>query len=166
MVISEETRVAKLTIDGKRISVKEGVTVLEAARQSGIYIPTLCYHPSLTPYGGCRLCIVEIENLRGFPTSCTTPVAEGMVVRTNTPQLQELRRNVFELILAEHPQQCLTCPKNLRCELQEVSSRIGVKEITLPPIRKELPVYRIVLSSIVITIYVYSAGDVSVYVRR
>ncbi len=142
MVVSEETRVMNLTIDEQQVKANEGATVLEAARQAGIYIPTLCYHPSLTPYGACRLCIVEIENLRGFPTACTTPVTEGMVIKTNTPQLQELRRNIFELILAEHPRQCITCPKNLRCELQEVASHIGVEEVTLPPIHKELPVYQ------------------------
>ena len=142
MVVGEETRVMNLTIDEQQVKANEGATVLEAARQAGIYIPTLCYHPSLTPYGACRLCIVEIENLRGFPTACTTPVTEGMVIKTNTLQLQELRRNIFELILAEHPRQCITCPKNLRCELQEVASRIGVEEVTLPPIHKELPVYQ------------------------
>ena len=142
MVVGEEIKVISLTIDGQAVKAKEGATVLEAVRQAGIYIPTLCYHPSLTPYGACRLCIVEIENLRGFPTACTTPVAKDMVIRTNTPQLRELRRNIFELILAEHPQQCLTCPKNLRCELQELASRIGVEELTLPPIRKDLPVYQ------------------------
>src|SRR4030066_656440 len=131
MVVGEETKVITLTIDGQTVKAKEGATVLEAARQAGHYIPTLCSPPSLTPYGACRLCIVEIENLRGFPTSCTTPVTEGMVIRTNTPQLRELRRNIFELILVEHPKQCLTCPKNLRCELQEIASRIGVEEITL-----------------------------------
>jgi predicted molibdopterin-dependent oxidoreductase YjgC len=141
MIVGEETKIINLTIDGQPVEAKEGDTVLEAARQSSIYIPTLCYHPSLTPYGACRLCIVEIENLRGFPTACTTPVNNGMVVRTDTPQLRELRRNIFELILAEHPQQCITCPKNLRCELQELASRIGVEELTLPPIRKDLPVY-------------------------
>ncbi len=142
MIVGEETKVLNLTIDGQAVAAKEGATVLEAARQAGINIPTLCYHPSLTPYGACRLCIVEIENLRGFPTACTTPITKDMVVRTDTPQLRELRRNIFELILAEHPQKCLTCPKNLRCELQELASRIGVEQLTLPPIRKDLPVYQ------------------------
>jgi predicted molibdopterin-dependent oxidoreductase YjgC len=142
MVVGEETRVMNLTIDEQQVKAKEGATVLEAARQAGIYIPTLCYHPALTPYGACRLCIVEIENLRGFPTSCTTPVTEGMVVKTNTQQLQELRRNIFELILAEHPWQCLTCAKNLRCELQEVANRIGLQQLSIPPIRKEVPIYQ------------------------
>jgi len=92
-----------LTIDDKQVEAKQGMTVLEAAKEAGIYIPTLCYHPSLSPYGGCRLCVVEIEKMRGFPTSCTTPAGDGMVVKTNTPQLQEFRRGVLELILTEHP---------------------------------------------------------------
>jgi predicted molibdopterin-dependent oxidoreductase YjgC len=128
-----------LTIDGTRITAANGLTVLEVARQAGIYIPTLCYHPHLKPYGGCRLCIVEIEGMRGFPTSCTTPATDGMVVRTSTGQLQELRRGVFEFLIAEHPMACLTCPKNQRCELQDVASHIGLKELTLTPHYRNLP---------------------------
>jgi len=92
-----------LTIDGRAVSVPAGVTVLEAARKAGVYIPTLCHHEALDPYGGCRMCIVEIEGMRGFPTSCSTPVADRMVVKTSTTQIQELRRNIFELVLSEHP---------------------------------------------------------------
>jgi len=156
-----------LTIDGKQVKANEGMTVLEAAKEAGIYIPTLCYHPDLTPYGGCRLCIVEIENTPGFPISCTTPVGDGMVVKTNTPQIQELRRDILELILTEHPNLCLTCnrkercqpfdiclrsvavtercvvcPKNGRCELQEVTEYIGIEEVTLAYAYKELPIER------------------------
>ncbi len=131
-----------LTIDGVRVEVERGATALEAAQKAGIYIPTLCYHPDLTPFGACRLCIVEAENMRGFPPSCTTPATEGMVVRTSTPRVQELRRNVFELILSEHPWQCLTCPKNERCELQEVARHIGLEEVSLPPVYKNLLVDR------------------------
>jgi len=156
-----------LTIDGQQVKAKAGMTVLEAAREAGIYIPTLCYHPDLAPHGGCRLCMVEIEKMRGLPTSCTTPATDGMVVRTNTPQIQELRRNILELILTEHPNLCLTCdrkercqpfdiclrntavtercvlcPKNGQCELQEVADYIGIEEVTLPYAYKELPVHR------------------------
>ncbi len=126
MLVNLESKNINVTIDGQPIKAKQGATVLEASREAGIYIPTLCYHPSLTPYGGCRLCIVEIEGLRGFPTSCTTPITDGMVIKTNSPKLQELRRGIFELIIAEHPMQCITCAKNLRCELQEVASRYRV----------------------------------------
>jgi predicted molibdopterin-dependent oxidoreductase YjgC len=142
MVSSNENKMVGLIIDGKAVTVKEGSTVLEAARQAGIYIPSLCFHPSLTPYGACRLCIVEIDKIRGFPTSCTTPAVNNMVVRTNTEQLVELRKNIFELILAEHPQQCITCHKNLQCELQEVASHIGIENVNLKPIYKNLPVYQ------------------------
>jgi formate dehydrogenase beta subunit len=131
-----------LTIDGREVEVRKGATVLEAAQEAGIYIPTLCHHPDLPPYGACRLCIVEIEGMPGFPTACTTPTAEGMKVHTSTPQLQQLRRNIFELTLAEHPYQCLTCAKNLHCELQAVASYIGVEQVSLPAIRREVPVDR------------------------
>ena len=156
-----------LTIDGQKVKVSEGMTVYEAAKAAGIYIPTLCYHPYLTPYGACRLCVVEIDKMRGFPTSCTTPASDGMVVSSDTPQLQELRRDILELILTEHPYVCLTCerkqdckpyrasirkvgvttgcqfcPKNGRCELQEVANYIGIEEITLPYEYKELPIDR------------------------
>ena len=155
----------KLTIDGVNVVVEKGVTVLQAAQRAGTYIPTLCYHPNLQPYGGCRLCIVEIENMRGLPTSCTTPASEGMVVTTSTPKLQELRRSFLQLILTEHPNACLTChrrercgpydiclrhvavtercvscPNNKQCELQYLVDYIGLEEVTLPYRYKELPV--------------------------
>ena len=82
-------KMLNLTIDDKPVQVAEGKTVLEAAQAADIYIPTLCYHPALKPFGACRLCLVEIEKMRGLLTSCTTPAAEAMIVHTNTPQLQE-----------------------------------------------------------------------------
>jgi len=155
----------KLTIDGINVDVEKGTTVLQAAQSVGIYIPTLCYHPNLQPYGGCRLCIVEIENMRGLPTSCTTPATEGMVVTTSTEKIQELRRSFLQLILTEHPNACLTChrrercgpydiclrnvavtercvscPNNKQCELQYLVDYIGLKEVELPYRYKELPV--------------------------
>ncbi len=129
-----------LFIDGREVKAKEGRTVLEAAREAGIYIPSLCYHPDLSPFGACRLCIVEIEEMRGFPPSCTTPVADGMVVHTNTSKLQKLRRDILELTLTEHPYTCLTCEENLGCELQQVARYIGLKEVSLPGIHKEIPI--------------------------
>jgi formate dehydrogenase beta subunit len=154
-----------LSIDGREVSVEVGATVLDAAREAGIYIPTLCYHPDLKPFGACRLCIVEIEKMRGFPPACTTPATEGMVVQTNTEKLQELRRNILELVLTEHPPECLicwrrercdplqiclrtatvsercvVCPKNGQCELQQVVDYVGIKEITLPYTYKEVPI--------------------------
>jgi predicted molibdopterin-dependent oxidoreductase YjgC len=135
----DQKNTISLTIDGKIIEITRGITVLEAAKQAGVYIPTLCYHPHLKPYGGCRMCIVEIEGMRGFPISCTTPATDGMVVRTNTEQVQELRRGIFELMISEHPMACLTCPKNQRCELQAVAAHIGLKELALTPHYRNLP---------------------------
>ncbi len=156
----------KLTIDGKEVEVENGATVLHAAQRAGIYVPTLCYHPDLQPSGGCRLCIVEIENMRGLPTACTTPATDGMKVTTKSEQLQELRRAFLELALTEHPNACLTCqrrerckpndiclrevavtercvscPKNHQCELQNLVDYIGIgEELTLPYKYKNLPV--------------------------
>ena len=100
-----------LTIDGKDVSAEEGTTILLAAHAAGIDIPHLCSEPGtdLEPAGACRLCVVEIESVRGYPTSCTTPAAEGMVVSTDTDALTELRRNVLELMLSGHPSACLVC---------------------------------------------------------
>ncbi|MDI6642337.1 MAG: 2Fe-2S iron-sulfur cluster-binding protein, partial [Elusimicrobiota bacterium] len=131
-----------IDIDGKEFKVKKGVTVLEVAKQNNIYIPSLCYYPGLTPYGACRLCIVEINGFKGFPTACTTYVEDGMVVRTNTEKLKSLRKQVFELILSEHNKNCTTCIKNLRCELQTIAMYLGVEKLTLPYIDKNLAVYK------------------------
>ena len=131
-----------LTIDEREVKAKGRTTVLEAALEANIYIPTLCYHPDLTPFGACRLCIVEIEGMPGFPPACTTPATGGMVVHTNTSKLQQLRRNIMELILSEHPYSCLTCPQNLDCELQSVARYIGLEKMTLPYAREELPIDR------------------------
>jgi len=130
-----------LTINDTQIEAREGITVLETAKEAGIYIPTLCYHPNLAPYGGCRLCVVEIENMRGFPTACTTPASDGMVVKTNTEQLQEFRRGILELILSESRHVCLVCAADGRCELQEVAHYVGAKGLTLPYTFKEQPLY-------------------------
>ncbi|WP_051434627.1 sulfide/dihydroorotate dehydrogenase-like FAD/NAD-binding protein [Desulfonatronum lacustre] len=105
-----------LTIDGKPVAVEPGATVLDAARLAGVAVPTICDHKDLSPYGACRMCIVEIEGVRGFPTSCTTPAAEGMQVRTSTPELITLRKRTLELMLSGHPNSCLVCPHREACE--------------------------------------------------
>ncbi|MBN1368313.1 MAG: (2Fe-2S)-binding protein [Dehalococcoidales bacterium] len=122
----------KLTINGKHIEAVRGMTVLEAANSAGIYIPTLCADPDLEPYGSCRLCVVEIEGMRGLPTSCTTPVTEGMVVHTETPAVTAVRKMAVELLIADHPADCLTCTKNQNCELQKVANYLGIKELRFP----------------------------------
>lgn len=105
-----------LTIDGKHVKTCPGDKVLDAAHNAGIDIPTLCSHPELEPHGSCRLCVVEIEGVRGFPTSCTTPAAEGMVVKTTTPEVIELRKNILKLLLSGHTSPCLVCPHKEPCE--------------------------------------------------
>jgi predicted molibdopterin-dependent oxidoreductase YjgC len=155
----------KLTIDEKEVEAPAGSTVLEAARGAGIYIPTLCYHPDLSPYGSCRLCIVEIEKMRGIPTACTTPATSGMVVHTNTQALNKLRQGLLELILSDHPCECLqcdkrsackpedTCPRNIKdsarcslcpsnghCELQTVVDYTGIGEVKLPRLSREFTI--------------------------
>lgn len=106
----------KLTIDGKTVTARKGETVLDCALRHDISIPHLCTHSSLSPFGACRMCVVEIDGMRGYPTSCTTPATEAMVVRTNTKSLQDLRRNILALIMLEHPSACLVCGKRELCE--------------------------------------------------
>ena len=125
-----------LTIDGKKLTVPKGTTVLEAARSAGIYIPTLCYDPDLKPYGGCCLCVVEIEGMRGLPTSCTTPVTDGMVVHTETPLVNRSRRISMELIMANHHGDCLTCAKNQQCEIQKIARYLGIEQEHFDRLRK------------------------------
>ena len=129
-----------LTINGQEVKIKKGLTVLEAAQAAGIYIPTLCYDADLEPYGSCRLCVVEIENMRGLPTACTTPATDGMIVHTETPAVNDVRRTAIDLLIADHPLDCLTCPKNQRCDLQKVAAYLGITERRLPGVEKALPI--------------------------
>jgi len=126
-----------LTIDGRKVSATPGMTVLEAARGAGIYIPTLCYDEDLEPYGACRMCIVEIEGMRGLPTSCTTEARDGMVVHTDTEQVNDVRRTICQMLIADHPDSCLTCSSNQRCELQQVAAYLGVSEERFPKTERE-----------------------------
>ncbi|HOY03460.1 MAG TPA: molybdopterin-dependent oxidoreductase, partial [Zoogloea sp.] len=118
-----------LLIDGQPVCVPAGTSVMRAAGQSGCAIPKLCATDSLEPFGSCRLCLVEIDGRKGYPASCTTPVEPGMVVRTQTPKLAELRRNVMELYISDHPLDCLTCPTNGNCELQDMAGVVGLREV-------------------------------------
>jgi len=117
-----------LTIDGRQVTVREGATVLEAAREAGIYIPTLCYDERLEPYGACRMCVVEIDGVPGLPAACTTVARDGMVVRTESETVSRVRRTICEMLIADHPSDCLTCSSNQRCELQKVASYLGIRE--------------------------------------
>lgn len=118
----------KVKIDHKSIDVPEGTTVLDAARMLDIPIPTLCHHPKLTPFGGCRLCLVEIKGIPRPVTSCTTPVSDGMEVFTSTPLIEDLRKTVLELILSDHPNDCMVCEKAGDCTLQELAYFYGLRE--------------------------------------
>ena len=119
----------QLTIDGHPVSVPAGTSVMRAAAIAGINIPKLCATDSLEPFGSCRICLVEIEGHKGYPASCTTPVADGQQVRTQTPRLADLRRNVMELYISDHPLDCLTCGANGNCELQDTAGAVGLREV-------------------------------------
>ncbi len=118
-----------LTIDGQTVQVEQGATVLEAAKQAGIHIPTLCYLAGVNQIGACRVCVVEVQGARSLQTSCTTPASEGMVVKTNSPTVRNARKTVVELLLSDHPSDCLTCIRNQNCELQSLSHELGIREI-------------------------------------
>jgi len=118
----------ELIIDNRKISAEDGVTILDAARASDIEIPTLCHDPRLKPYGGCRLCIVEVK---GFPrpvTACTTPAANGMEITVHSDRLFKLRRTIVELLLSDHPNDCMVCSRAGDCTLQELAYFYGLRE--------------------------------------
>lgn len=118
-----------LSIDGKRVMVPEGTSVMRAAALYNINIPKLCATDSLEAFGSCRICLVQIEGRRGYPASCTTPVEEGMQVTTQNRQLAKLRKNVMELYISDHPLDCLTCPSNGDCELQDMAGVVGLRNV-------------------------------------
>ncbi len=118
-----------LTIDGRKVTVPAGTSVMRAAAENGINIPKLCATEMLDAFGSCRLCLVEIEGMKGYPASCTTPVAEGMQVTTQTGKLAQIRRGVMELYISDHPLDCLTCPANGHCELQDMAGAVGLREV-------------------------------------
>ena len=118
-----------LTIDGTRITVPAGTSLMHAAMDAGIAVPKLCATDSLDAFGSCRLCLVEIAGRPGTPASCTTPVAEGMMVSTQSDRLKKLRRGVMELYISDHPLDCLTCSANGDCELQDMAGAVGLREV-------------------------------------
>lgn len=117
-----------LTIDGRKVTVPAGMTVMQAADQVGIHIPRLCYHPQLSIEGACRVCVVEVDGQRNLVASCAFPVSDGMVVRTATPEIRNIRRDIVELILDNHPMDCQTCERDGNCELQRLAYAVGVRE--------------------------------------
>jgi predicted molibdopterin-dependent oxidoreductase YjgC len=118
-----------LTIDGIAVQGRRGATILETARLASIKIPTLCHLADLTPEGACRICVVQVEGQRALVASCTFPIAEGMVVHTHNADVLAARRLVLELMLANHPQDCFSCQRNLNCELQALAASCGLREV-------------------------------------
>ncbi len=163
--MSKTAQKMKIKMDGKLVEAEKGSTILQAAEQNGIYIPTLCTHKELTPFGACRMCVVEVDGMRGYPAACTTPVTEGMEVKTNSKAVQSARVDILQLILSEHPSSCLICgekddcrakqttvrkagvttgcrycPTDGQCELQDVAEYLGVKELVYPIKYRGIPV--------------------------
>jgi formate dehydrogenase major subunit len=127
-------QLVNLEIDGFQVTAPAGTSVLRAAASIGIDIPKLCATDSIEPFGSCRLCVVEVKGARGMPASCTTPVAEGMVVTTQNKKLADVRRGVMELYISDHPLDCLTCAANGDCELQDMAGAVGLREVRYNPL--------------------------------
>ncbi len=127
-----------LEIDGFKVTVPEGTSIMRAAATIGIDIPKLCATDSIEPFGSCRLCVVQIEGGRGMPASCTTPAAEGLKVVTQNQKLADVRRGVMELYISDHPLDCLTCSANGDCELQDMAGAVGLREVRYKPIETHL----------------------------
>jgi iron-only hydrogenase group A len=129
-----------VTINGREVSVEEGSTILEAAQKAGFHIPTLCHLKGLSPTGACRVCVVEVDGARNLVPSCAFPVRDGMVVRTHTPRVLEARTTIVQLLLANHPPECLTCVRNGDCELQSLAESLNIREIPYHGERRRAPV--------------------------
>ena len=125
----ETATTVSVTIDGKAVHVPAGTSLMRAAVDVGVMIPKLCATDSLDAFGSCRLCVVEVEGRRGYPASCTTPCEPGMKVTTQSQKLADLRRGVMELYISDHPLDCLTCPTNGNCELQDMAGVVGLREV-------------------------------------
>jgi formate dehydrogenase alpha subunit len=163
--MNKQSEMVTLNIDNQIVNASKGSTILQAAEQNHIYIPTLCAHQDLTPFGGCRMCLVEVEGMRGFPTACTTPVEEGMIIRTHTAQIRSERMEILQLILSEHTSSCLICEEkeeckqfmgtvrkagvttgcrycsnDRQCELQDVVEKMEIKQISYPIYYRGIPV--------------------------
>ena len=118
-----------LTIDGREVTVPLGTSVMRASAECGGSIPKLCASDNMAAFGSCRLCLIEVDGMKGTPASCTTPAAHGMVVHTQTPRLQKLRKGVMELYISDHPLDCLTCSANNDCELQDTAAQVGLRDV-------------------------------------
>ncbi|MBL43047.1 MAG: formate dehydrogenase subunit alpha [Rhodospirillaceae bacterium] len=116
-------------IDGQKVDIVEGTSILRAAAETGIDIPKLCATDSLEPFGSCRLCLVEVDGVKGMPASCTTPIQDGMKINTQSKKLADIRKGVMELYISDHPLDCLTCSANGDCELQDMAGAVGLREV-------------------------------------
>ena len=125
----ESEKLVTLTIDGREITVPAGTSVMRAAALSGTKVPKLCATEQLEAFGSCRLCLVQIEGMKGLPASCTTLVSQGMKVTTQNEKIADVRRGVMELYISDHPLDCLTCPANGHCELQDMAGAVGLREV-------------------------------------
>ena len=130
----------KLTVDGVAVSVKEGANILTAAQKLGIDIPTLCYLEGVNEPGACRVCVVKVEGENELQPACKYRVREGLKVSTNTPEVLKARKEIIELLLSDHPFDCLTCAANMNCELQSLAKKFGIREIDLPGPKNEYPI--------------------------
>ncbi len=126
---SKSTDVVTLTIDGREITVPAGTSIMRASMEAGIQVPKLCATDMVDAFGSCRLCLVEVEGRNGTPASCTTPVAPGLVVHTQTERLKQIRKGVMELYISDHPLDCLTCAANGDCELQDMAGAVGLRDV-------------------------------------
>jgi iron-only hydrogenase group A len=136
-----EQQMVNMTIDGVKVSVAKGTTIMEAAERSlGVKIPRLCYHPKLSLQGSCRVCIVEVKGAPGYITACSAQCAEGMEVQTNSPDIRQARRDIVELLLDNHPRACLTCERDGNCELQNLAYSLGVRDRLFDGERKRFPI--------------------------
>ena len=129
-----------VTINGQKIQAQAGQTILEVAESAGIKIPTLCHHPALEPIGACRVCLVEVARQRTLQPSCTFQVTEGMEVLTHSPKVEDARRFVLELILSDHPLDCMTCEQAGHCELQDLAYEYGIQQTRFPGVQHEYEV--------------------------
>src|SRR4029079_17152690 len=126
---SKSEAMVTLTIDGNTITVPEGTSIMRAAMEAGTQIPKLCATDMVDAFGSCRLCLIEIEGRAGTPASCTTPAMNGLVVHTQTERLKKLRKGVMERYISDHPLDCLTCPANGDCELQDMAGAVGLRDV-------------------------------------
>src|SRR5271156_5128995 len=127
--VSKSVESVTLTIDGQAVTVPAGTSIMRAAMDIGTQVPKLCATDSVEAFGSCRLCLVEIAGRAGTPASCTTPVAPGMVVSTQTERLKQIRKGVMELYISDHPLDCLPCAANGNCELQDMAGAVGLREV-------------------------------------